>query len=248
MKKILCGLIFVFTILIFTGAWGRMPFKDGNTLYILASSGLNMRDQPSKTGKAVVLVPYGGFIKLTHTTQKSEVIDNISGNWIEADFNGKKGFLFDGYLTTLKPPVKDETLVVYADRLFEKSKFETVEKDKDGEITVQHYKNGAKLTKNYSSISSIIELVVPDISIEEGFLILRLVSGIQFEKDPYPSESKQYKQTIEGFEWDVDVNVDKDSSGDITNIGVIKGPGVSLGIKVSKDNQGNVLLSKSSVD
>ncbi|OHD56940.1 MAG: hypothetical protein A2Y33_08235 [Spirochaetes bacterium GWF1_51_8] len=104
MKRILIFIyLFVFAGAAFAaGVW----YKPGDTLYVTAQSGLNLRDKADIGGKLIIKVPYGSEIKVLKDTKPPVpfAFDNIKGHWAYIEYKGKKGYIFDGYLSTLTPP------------------------------------------------------------------------------------------------------------------------------------------------
>jgi len=85
-------------------------YTPGDNLYVLAISGLNLREKADINGKLAVKVPYGSELTVLKDTAKPVVFsfDNIDGHWVYADYKGKKGYIFDGYLSTLPAPELSE--------------------------------------------------------------------------------------------------------------------------------------------
>jgi len=90
-------------------------YTAGQTLNVLASSGMNLRDAPK--GTVLQKIPYGARIKTLQakSTINPETIEGIQGNWVKVEYNGAMGFLFDGFLSTLPAPeVNGANLHLYA--------------------------------------------------------------------------------------------------------------------------------------
>jgi len=86
--------------------------------YVNASSGLSLREGTNLRSKKKLTLPYGAQIKHVgspeHTTM---TIDGITGDMIEVDYQGAKGFVFNGYLSRLAPPHEDESVTSYTKRI-----------------------------------------------------------------------------------------------------------------------------------
>lgn len=76
----------------------------GQPLNVLAPSGMNLRDAPR--GNVLQLIPYGAQIKTLQAKSymHSERVEGIKGNWVKVNYQGKTGFLFDGFLSSLPAP------------------------------------------------------------------------------------------------------------------------------------------------
>ncbi len=84
----------------------KTNFKNGDILYIFAQSGLNIRNKNNLSAKKIGLIPYGSNVKLLKDTQKkvSFTFENIKGYWAFVQYKNKKGYVFSGFLSQLKPP------------------------------------------------------------------------------------------------------------------------------------------------
>lgn len=218
-------------------------YQKGERLYVLSAAGLNLRDKPSKEGKAITLVPYGATITFIQGTGSTAIIENIKGSWIEADYRGIKGFIFDGYLTRVTPPKPAISIKDFANTSFEKNGKEASATNESVAETIQRYKNGGALTIKDGGFYATWELTIPAIRIEEGFLLLSLLAHPVFRNDPFPAGTKEYREKIGSEEWSVSVTVDRKQNGNITKINILKGcEGISRSIEVSVDKQGMVRL------
>jgi hypothetical protein len=78
----------------------------GNSLnktgYIVAISGLVLRDKPSKTGKKLLIVPFNTELK-TIRELPGELVDGEVANWYEVEYANTKGFIFGAYVSFNKP-------------------------------------------------------------------------------------------------------------------------------------------------
>ena len=70
----------------------------GGDLYVLAVSGLNLRESPDLNGKVVAKVPFGQKVKFLEDTGQELTVGNLSGHWTKVQYQGKVGYLFDAYL------------------------------------------------------------------------------------------------------------------------------------------------------
>ena len=87
----------------------KADFIEGQALYVTAHSGLKLRTSPV-IGKTIEVIPFGSevqFISHKEAESKGHEIDWVKGNWIEVEYNGLLGFVFDGFLTSLPIPTHD---------------------------------------------------------------------------------------------------------------------------------------------
>jgi hypothetical protein len=113
MKKII---FIVFVLLKTIGLMAQTSrFKDGETLNVWATSGLNMRDKPDATAKKLVSIPYGAKVvvqpnigvKIPFEVEEFKGFI-VKGYWLLVKYGDKEGFVFDGFLSRLPAPNKDE--------------------------------------------------------------------------------------------------------------------------------------------
>lgn len=72
--------------------------QSGDNLYVLAKSGLNLRDKPSKNGRFLQTVSFGTIARVRQMTDKEYDVDGIPGYWVKVMADDREGYLFDGYL------------------------------------------------------------------------------------------------------------------------------------------------------
>ncbi len=102
-------LLFLCLLPIVAVAWPR--YRTGDTLYVGAGSGLNLRDDVGLAANKLGTVPYGAAVVMLQdpkdgTTFEVEELPGftISGLWIKVRYQGQEGYVFDGYLTRLPMP------------------------------------------------------------------------------------------------------------------------------------------------
>lgn len=106
MQKFLLLLCLLPTTLL---AWPR--YQAGDTLYVGASSGLNLRDAVGLEANKLGTVPYGAAVVMLQAPRDGTTFEveelpgfTISGLWIKVRYQGQEGYVFDGYLTRLPMP------------------------------------------------------------------------------------------------------------------------------------------------
>ncbi len=86
--------------------------------YVTAPSGLSLREYNNLQSKKLGKMPYGTKVKiLTPEVKQTMTVGGISGAMDEVEFNHKKGFAFNGYLSKYFPPERDITVNGYAEEL-----------------------------------------------------------------------------------------------------------------------------------
>jgi len=70
----------------------------GETARVIATKGLNLRDQPSSSGTVLLTVPYNETVGIIDKNSNSETISGKTGAWYKVDYEGTTGWLWSGYL------------------------------------------------------------------------------------------------------------------------------------------------------
>ena len=102
----------IIVILLFTqslvGQYASHPwfyFEVGDTLTVVAASGLNLRDTSSAESNKVGVIPFGGkIIALGNYDGIEEEFGNRKGNWLKVKYENLVGYVFSGFVTNLKVP------------------------------------------------------------------------------------------------------------------------------------------------
>ena len=184
--------------------------QQSGTMFVAAKSGLSIREKPDAAAKVLDKIPYGTKITLIPDTVelKSLVTEGITGYWQKVKYNNKTGYILDSYLFPWAPPklatVKEmknyfaQVTIPFGSKLVVKSGRVNNYAEQDGwEITKQLYKNGAEW-HHYSGYESGSDAYfLPEFSMEQGFLLLRLIPEFKEvfgEKDEFPTENKTFKK------------------------------------------------------
>ncbi len=93
--------------------------KPAGTYYIGAQAGLNLRATATATGERLATPQYAVMVEIMQpATDQSMTVDGIHGGMAQVKYDGKVGYMFDGYLVRYIMPTKGETVEVYAGRLW----------------------------------------------------------------------------------------------------------------------------------
>lgn len=65
---------------------------------VQTAAGLTMREQPGTSGKSIAVIPDGSTVKIIDKGSAEETISGKTGFWYKVDWNGKKGWVFGGFL------------------------------------------------------------------------------------------------------------------------------------------------------
>ncbi|MBP9889983.1 MAG: SH3 domain-containing protein [Leptospiraceae bacterium] len=176
-------------------------YKPGDHLYVLAKSGLNLRDKPSKNGRFLQIIPFGSSTLVRQITDKEYQVDGIYGFWVKVIADDREGYLFDGYLSSYPPPIAEvssksiPTLKQYAEKFLPK---------------------GVKVTESTDdTLVTTSTLILPLARLEEAY-ILGVCFFYNFDKYKFPLKSG--KVTYPDIE--VEYKVVRDKSGQIKSVSV----------------------------
>ncbi len=82
-------------------------FFKGQSVYVVAPAGLNMRVAPNMDAYQITTIPYGSSIQIlapVNENLEKEEIEYALGSWIKVGFENKVGYVFDGFLSNLPIP------------------------------------------------------------------------------------------------------------------------------------------------
>ncbi len=65
---------------------------------VTAAAGLILREQPSTTAKAIIVIPDGNTVKITGKGTTEETIAGKTSVWYMIEWNGSRGWVFGGFL------------------------------------------------------------------------------------------------------------------------------------------------------
>jgi hypothetical protein len=87
-------------------------------LYVTAYNGLSLREFNNLKSDKLAKMPYGTKVKvITPEKNSTMTVGGIKGGMNEIEFNHKKGFAFNGYLSKFFPPESDTKAKGYAEEL-----------------------------------------------------------------------------------------------------------------------------------
>lgn len=202
-------------LFVLLGAFRFVAREDTTTFYVLAPSGLNLRQSADPNSAKLDLVPLGGKVTLlTAPATKSMSIDQLSGGMAKVKYGEKTGFVFDGYLSKFPAPKKalntpgEYKIETYVEKLRENQ-----------DINVLHEEHSMDYGGIFSSESSIH---LPTQNWQEAFLIAKLLMNIP-PKLLFPKASKAAETTIPNPDkkeqaWSDELKVERDKAGQLVSI------------------------------
>lgn len=87
---------------------------------IFATEGVRLRSTPSITGASKATIPAGAEISILSVKPQEVSINSVTGQWLEVEYGGKRGFVFGGYTSSLPYPKNCSSVEKYLHSNFAK--------------------------------------------------------------------------------------------------------------------------------
>ncbi|MBT3587865.1 MAG: SH3 domain-containing protein [Flavobacteriaceae bacterium] len=150
-------------------------------LYVTSTSGLSLREYANLQSEKLAIMPYGSKVKIISSELKPTMkVEEISGGMDHIEFNHKKGFAFNGYLSKYFPPEKGISAKKYSGELL--LAFPTVNYSETKTGTVSNPINTEKLT-------------LPETQWHEAFYMAQQLFNIPKEFE-FPASKGKDKEVI----------------------------------------------------
>lgn len=179
------------------------------TYYAAAKAGLSIREQPGTNSKVLDKIPYGAKLSVLTDTAKAVAIatEGFDGWWWKVQYNGKTGYVVSSYVLPMAPPkAGTKTMKDYFAQLSSAAgpvvSLKKGNPDMEGDaetLKKQLFKNGMEWHETSGYEYGSTTYIIPDMSIEQAFLVLRLLNefpGIIDEKDPLPVKNSSVKKDV----------------------------------------------------
>ncbi|MBT0607058.1 SH3 domain-containing protein [Aequorivita echinoideorum] len=87
-------------------------------MYVTAVSGLTLREYPNLQSEKLAVMPLGTKVKILNAEGKTTMnVGGIDGAMDEVEFNNKKGYAFNGFMSKFFPPDENASAKGYAEAL-----------------------------------------------------------------------------------------------------------------------------------
>ena len=151
-------------------------------LYVTASSGLSLREFNNLNSERLAKMPYGTKVKVIVPEKKLTMnVGGIRGGMNEVEFNQKKGFAFNGYLSKFFPPETGIKVKGYAEEL---------------QVYFPKVGYSESVGGSASNPSNTETLVLPTTLWHEAFFVAKQLFDFPKEFD-YPDPKGKDKQVIQ---------------------------------------------------
>lgn len=188
-------IVTIISILISINIFAISNYKSGDSLYVWAQKGLQLRLEPSFTSDPIALIEYGEIVmtleeklffhgnhrqgELSVNEINSKTVNGrkypglrIKGMWCKVKYMDNVGYLFDGYLSSFKPFDFGESNNKYFDRNF--SIIDTIisfnQTGPEWDMVKTIYSNGISYFRSQFTNAGSETIIFP-YSIEEAYLI-----------------------------------------------------------------------------
>ncbi len=163
-----------------------------NAQYAAAKAGLSMRQQPAATAPVLQKIAYGQKIQpLSDTATPVKIItEGFEGYWQKVKYNNQVGYVVSSYLFPVAPPkaavktMKDylaQITTTFGQAVVVTKGSRENSGDYFSQIKKQLYKNGAEYHESQWYESSSETIILPEFSIEQAFLLVRLLGCCELE-------------------------------------------------------------------
>jgi hypothetical protein len=163
-------------------------FSEGETLYVWALSGLNMRKLPDAKSEKIAALTYGTKVTVqpnigiivAHEVEEFKDF-KVKGIWLLVRYGDKEGFVFDGYMSRLvAPKYYKKGIENYLDDKIGNigEKYDLIEvKSEIDEDNSNSYKQKYQKEIIYEHTSAyetdVEKITLPNLTLFEGYILLR---------------------------------------------------------------------------
>ena len=126
----------------------------GDTLYVMAYNGVNIRSAPNTNSKVIDALPFGASIMYC-SDSVSDRFEVRNGKWIEIEYNHESCYVFDGFLSQYPTPksrnltidqIGDYIIKTYGGEIGDIVESDPSANGDNSDQTITNYKNGFTYT------------------------------------------------------------------------------------------------------
>ncbi len=173
-------------------------YRYGDSLFVWAKSGLTLRDSTSIRSAKSFIILYGEQITIIDRNIGRTAFEvqefgvpsfTIKGCWVRVKYKNHIGYVFDGYLSRLEPVIiKERFGIPYVENLeeylfraynFIKKEVETLPTSYDYQKRIYKFEGGVELIEEGSVGWYMHQLIIPNISFEEGYLLANFLFDLE---------------------------------------------------------------------
>ena len=119
---------------------------------VTAFSGLKMRLAPNMESRTIKIIPFAEKVLVEERDSTSQMVEWLEGSWVKVKYEGREGYVFDAFLTSLPIPFNDYELsagdgdISYPLLSWIESNFEAVSK-----LDTVEYNNHIKIVQSFNN-------------------------------------------------------------------------------------------------
>lgn len=200
-------------------------YKAGDQLYVWAMRGLNLRATPDAKGKKITLLPFSTAVtvlgeslkKLKFETQEISGY-TLKGHWVKVKVDGQTGFIFDAYLSKMRPWTGQELeesqgLTDLVSAPFGPSLSKTVDPMEDGVVeayTVTYAQDASAAYSQYEGGLTVKMVLPKGATLEEAYLLGRYLLRDEQQECKAEQKGAVLLCTAEGGFTQITAQIEKD--------------------------------------
>lgn len=213
--------------------------------YVAAKNGLNFREEPNPNSKVIQLLPYGTKLLTKYPKTYTEyTTGNFIGCWWEAEYQNKKGYVFEQFMFPFPPPDTNHNSLYSYITSFPiafgpvENNDGNIDGDLKGEIVKTYMTtNGILYYESYANEFGSFVCMLPGFNIFRAFHLIRLfpdVKKLLGKDDNFPIKERSIQiNEIETFSitlvksgsWVIGITLRKEGDGYPEQIKIISAGG-----------------------
>lgn len=217
-----------------------MGQKPAGKYYVGATAGLNLRASAATNGDRLATAQYAEAVEvLAPAADQAMTVDGIKGGMAKVSYNGKVGYMFDGYLVRFILPAHDETVEAYAGRLW----------SSDADVLHEEHRRD---WGGYAQMEYAVHF--QDMTWAEAFLIAKHLFGIpaplQYPGDTGREVKKAVNPNKDPIVWTDELEAHYDANGRLQRIVYVhrgEGGGTSIMVEPSDDESYRFKVSSTDI-
>lgn len=161
---------------------------------VIAFSGVKIRTAPQQDAPLVGVVDFGEQLVVIDTVQGTQMIEWVEGNWVKVKFEGREGYVFNGFLTNLPVPMEEYELTsrdadaTYPLISWTENNFKVIASPDtlQGENYIkytQYFENGITLTTREGMYAFEVSLHIPGIRLGDAYNVTRSTMLTRIERE-----------------------------------------------------------------
>ncbi len=201
---------------------------------VIAFSGLKLRAEPNMQGKVIKVIPFAQQVEILDTITTVQSVEWLEGNWVMVQYEGRKGYVFDAFLTDLPIPINDYELsqedadisyplLAWAENNYRiVSKNDTVQNNNHYKI-IQFFEDEIVASRKESDYVFEVNVDIPNIRLGDAYNLCRSLLLTKNERELFEENTLFIANTdgiVDRVKVDIDAPVELIKTGDGVTIKV----------------------------